>query len=109
MDIACPEGTPVYASKDGIVRVRKELTTSYGKYLIIAHGDSDVVYAHNSKLLVNVGDNVKQGQMIARSGNSGNSTGAHLHWEIRNPNGEVIQHGVKTVNPMPGYKVGQKV
>lgn len=109
VDIACPEGTPVYASKDGVVRVRKELTTSYGKYLIIAHGDSDVVYAHNSQLLVNVGDNVKQGQMIARSGNTGNSTGPHLHWEIRNPNGEIIQNGVKTVNPMPGYKVGQKV
>lgn len=109
IDIGTPVGTPVYASKDGIVRVRKELTTSYGKFLIIAHGESDVVYGHCSELLVSEGQNVKQGQMIARSGNTGNSTGPHLHFEIRNPNGEIIEHNVKTVNPMPNYKVGDKV
>lgn len=109
IDIACEIGTPIYASKDGTVIKREELTTSYGKHLVITHGESDVVYAHCSQLLVNLGDNVKQGQMIARSGNTGNSSGAHLHWEIRNPNGEIIQHNVKTVNPMPEYKVGDKV
>lgn len=109
VDIGTPVGTPVYASKDGTVITRRELTTSYGKYLVIAHGDSDVVYGHNSELKVNEGDTVKQGDLIALSGNSGSSSGPHLHWEIRNPNGEVIQHNTKTVNPMPGYKVGDKV
>lgn len=109
VDIGADYGTPIRASKDGIVRVRKELTTSYGKYLIIAHGESDVVYAHCSELLVNVGDEVKQGQLIARVGSTGNSSGNHLHWEIRNPNGEIIEHNVKTVNPMPNYKYGDKV
>lgn len=109
IDIATPTGTPVYASKDGTVIKRRELTNSYGKFLIIQHGDSQVVYAHNSELKVNEGDTVKQGQLIALSGNSGNSTGDHLHWEIRNEKGTVVANGVKTVNPMPNYKVGDKV
>lgn len=110
LDIGTPIGTEVRASKDGVVIDRKELTTSYGKFLKIQHGDSVVIYAHNSELLVNIGDNVKQGQLIAKSGNSGNSTGPHLHWEIRNDNiGEVIEYGVKTVNPYPEGKLYEKV
>ena len=109
VDIATPTGTPVYASKDGTVIKRRELTTSYGKFLIIQHDESQVVYAHNSELKVNEGDTVKQGQLIALSGNTGNSSGDHLHWEIRNEKGTVVANGVKTVNPMPNYKVGDKV
>lgn len=83
-DIGCPEGTPVRASKSGTVIKRRELTTSYGKYLFIDHGGGLVtIYAHNSELLVNEGDTVKAGQVIAKSGSTGNSTGNHCHWELR--------------------------
>lgn len=110
LDIGCPVGTPVRASKDGVVIDRQELTTSYGKFLKIQSGDSIVIYAHNSELLVNIGDHVKQGQLIAKSGNTGNSQGPHLHWEIRNDNvGEVILYNTKTVNPYPNAKLYEEV
>lgn len=84
IDFGVPEGTPVRVSKDGTVIKRRELTTSYGKYLFIDHGDGLVtIYAHNSELLVNEGDTVKAGQVIAKSGSTGNSTGPHCHWELR--------------------------
>ncbi len=110
LDIACDVGTDVRASKDGVVIDKQMLETSYGYHLKIQHGDSVVIYAHNSELLVNKGDKVKQGQIIAKSGATGNVTGPHVHWEIRNDNvGEVIQHGVKTVNPYPAGKLNEKV
>lgn len=83
-DFGVPIGTPVRASKSGTVIKRRELTTSYGKYLFIDHGGGLVtIYAHNSELLVNEGDTVKAGQVIAKSGTTGNSTGPHCHWELR--------------------------
>lgn len=110
LDIGCPVGTDVRASKDGVVLDRQELTTSYGYFLKIQHDDSVVIYGHNSELFVQKGERVKQGQVIAKSGNTGNSFGPHCHFEIRNDRvGEVIQHGVKTVNPYPQGKLGEKV
>ncbi|STB59779.1 phage tail spike protein [Clostridium perfringens] len=83
-DFGVPEGTPVRVSKSGTVIKRRELTTSYGKYLFVDHGGGLVtIYAHNSELLVNEGDTVKAGQVIAKSGSTGNSTGNHCHWELR--------------------------
>ncbi|NGT56558.1 peptidoglycan DD-metalloendopeptidase family protein [Clostridium perfringens] len=83
-DFGIPEGTPVRVSKSGTVIKRRELTTSYGKYLFVDHGSGLVtIYAHNSELLVNEGDTVKAGQVIAKSGTTGNSTGPHCHWELR--------------------------
>ncbi|HHD2761511.1 TPA: phage tail spike protein [Clostridium perfringens] len=83
-DFGVPEGTPVRVSKSGTVIKRRELTTSYGKYLFVDHGGGLVtIYAHNSELLVNEGDTVKAGQVIAKSGTTGNSTGPHCHWELR--------------------------
>lgn len=83
-DFGVPIGTPVRVSKSGTVIKRRELTTSYGKYLFVDHGGGLVtIYAHNSELLVNEGDTVKAGQVIAKSGTTGNSTGPHCHWELR--------------------------
>lgn len=83
-DIACPKGTPVYAAADGIVIKATYMNTSYGNHIMIAHGnDVYTLYAHNSELLVSVGDEVKQGQQIALSGDTGNSSGPHLHFEVR--------------------------
>ncbi|MDK0754801.1 phage tail spike protein [Clostridium perfringens] len=101
-DIGCPEGTPVRACRDGVVIKRRELTTSYGKYLMIDHGGGLVtIYGHNSKLLVNEADHIKQGQVIALSGSTGNSTGNHCHIELR--------YNGTPVNFAPSLKIGQVV
>ena len=102
IDFGVPEGTPVRVSKDGTVIKRRELTTSYGKYLFIDHGDGLVtIYAHNSQLLVSEGQHVTAGQIIAKSGNTGNSTGPHCHWELR-------VNGVAQ-NVAPSLRIGDTV
>lgn len=101
-DIGCPEGTPVHAARDGVVIKRRELTTSYGKYLMIDHGSGLVtIYGHNSELLVQEGQHIKQGQIIAKSGSTGNSSGNHCHIELR--------YNGTPVNFAPSLKVGQVV
>lgn len=92
IDFPCPTGTKVCAAADGKVIAAKELNYSYGHYIIIDHGNGlTTLYAHNSKLLVGVGDTVTKGQAIAYSGSTGNSTGPHCHFEV-------IVNGVR-VNP----------
>lgn len=82
-DFAVRVGTPIVAPADGVVEIAKYSRTA-GYYLVIRHrGSYSTVYMHNSKLLVKQGDNVKIGQVIARSGNTGISTGPHLHYELR--------------------------
>ena len=83
VDIGTPQGSPVYASMSGVV-VCSSWQGNYGYYIQIQH-DSEVVtcYAHNSQLLVNVGDYVEQGDVIAWSGSTGNSTGPHVHFEVK--------------------------
>ncbi|MFF3021007.1 peptidoglycan DD-metalloendopeptidase family protein [Streptomyces sp. NPDC057939] len=76
------ENQPVLASADGTVSVVKSLTTSYGKYVVIDHGGgSKTLYAHLNDHDVTVGQRVTRGQKIGIVGNTGNSTGAHLHYE----------------------------
>ena len=83
-------GQPVYAVADGVVITAKALTTSYGNYIIIMHRDGlYTLYAHGQpgSIAVSQGQYVTQGQQIMRVGNSGNSTGPHLHFEVRTGNG----------------------
>ncbi len=83
LDIAVPTGTPVRASKEGWVTF-SGWNGGYGNVIDIDHGGQVVTrYAHNSRLLVSRGSFVHQGQVIAYSGNTGTSTGPHLHFEIR--------------------------
>lgn len=78
-----PTGTPVYASAPGIV-ITAGWLNGYGYTVIIDHGNKiSTLYAHNSKLLVSVGDEVERGQAIAKVGSTGNSTGPHIHFEVR--------------------------
>jgi len=92
IDIAVPSGTSVLAAADGVV-IKSTYNSSYGYYVSINHGGGLVtLYAHNSSLAVGVGQSVKRGQKIAVSGNTGNSTGPHLHYEVM-LNGQ-------TTNPM---------
>ncbi len=86
IDIAVPTGTRVAAAAAGKVTTAG-YSSSYGYLVVIDHGNGyETRYAHNSKLLVKAGQRVTQGQIIALSGNTGRSTGPHLHFEIRYKN-----------------------
>lgn len=83
LDIACRTGTSIKAADGGIV-IKSGWSGSYGKLVAIRHDNGYVTYyAHNSELLVSVGDKVYQGQVIARAGSTGNSSGPHCHFEVR--------------------------
>ncbi len=84
IDIPAPIGTPVVAVKDGIVKYSDDRISGYGNMIVLEHaGQVFSVYAHLDDSLVTAGTRVKRGQLIARSGNTGRSTGPHLHFEIR--------------------------
>lgn len=82
IDIAANSGTSIKAAMSGTVKVAEE-NSEYGKFIKIVNGDVMTVYAHCKKLKVKVGDKVKLGETIATVGSTGNSTGPHLHFEIR--------------------------
>lgn len=82
VDWSCSVGTAVKASRDGVV-TRAGWYSGYGYCVDIQHEDGSMTrYGHNSSILVNVGQEVKQGEQIALSGNTGDSTGPHVHFEI---------------------------
>ncbi len=96
IDIGAKIGTPVYAADGGKV-IYSGTNGTYGKMVKIDHGGGYVTYyAHNSKLLVSKGEKVFKGQKIAEVGNTGRSTGPHLHFEVRKHN--------KPVNPLSYVK-----
>ena len=87
VDFAVPVGTDVLAVADGII-TKANWGKSYGIQIVQEVGlhskKQYCIYAHLSKVLVKAGDKVKRGQHIGESGNTGNSTGPHLHFELRN-------------------------
>lgn len=83
IDLGVPTGTPVHAADDGTVAIAGWVG-GYGNYICINHGGGfSTCYGHNSRLGVSVGQRVSKGQVIAASGNTGNSTGPHIHFETR--------------------------
>ena len=98
VDIGVPCGTPVHAAANGTV-VKSGWNRAYGWVVIIEHdGGYSTLYGHNSKLLVSVGDDVKQGDVIAKSGSTGYSTGPHVHFQL-------MRYG----NPInPGRRIGNR-
>ena len=83
LDIAANIGTPVVATADGVV-ARVKYSPGYGKMVIIDHGYGyRTIFGHNSKTLVKAGQRVKRGDIVAKVGNTGQSTGPHLHYELR--------------------------
>ncbi|MHC1721642.1 MAG: murein hydrolase activator EnvC [Aminipila sp.] len=83
VDIGAPSGTTIVAANGGTV-IKAGWNNSYGNMVMIDHGGGIVtLYAHNSSLLVGNGDVVSRGQAIAKSGSTGQSTGPHLHFEVR--------------------------
>jgi murein DD-endopeptidase MepM/ murein hydrolase activator NlpD len=94
VDIAAPIGTPIRAADSGRVAIAG-VTGGYGNYTCIQHGGGiSTCYGHQSRIGVSVGQSVRQGQFIGAVGNTGHSTGPHLHFEVR--------VGGSPVNPM-GY------
>lgn len=92
-DFPAPKNTPVLASMDGVVE-RAEVMGGYGNCVVIRHNSKyQTYYAHNTSFAVSAGDSVKQGDVIAYVGSTGNSTGPHCHFEIR-----INGH---SVDPMP--------
>lgn len=86
LDYGVPSGTPVYAAADGVVITTANLTYSYGTHVVIQHaGGLQTWYAHGTSgsICVSPGQTVARGQLIMKSGNSGKSFGAHLHFEVR--------------------------
>ena len=89
IDYAAPTGTPIHAPSDGIVEFRGT-KGGYGNTVIINHGGGiSTLYGHCQSLNVSVGENVSQGDVIAYCGSTGNSTGPHCHFEVRE-NGEPV-------------------
>jgi len=83
VDFVVPEGTPVYASAGGVVEYAGP-HPQFGNLVEIDHGNGVITrYAHNSKVLVQVGQMVRRGQKISLSGSTGRSTGPHMHFEVR--------------------------
>lgn len=86
VDFACwSYFPPIYAADTGVVLIAKDLgSTSYGKYIVIRHESGlYTLYGHCSELYVSVGQTVNRGQQIAQVGSTGNSSGNHLHFEVR--------------------------
>lgn len=93
IDIAARRGAPVRAAAAGKVVYSDHRIAGYGRLIIIRHaGDLFTAYAHNERNLVKRGDHVKQGEIIARVGETGRATGPHLHFEVR--------RGATAVNPL---------
>lgn len=92
IDLRAPTGTPVLAAAPGKVIYSGSKIRGYGKMVVLKHDAKlSTIYAHNSKLYVKQGQQVRRGQRIALSGNTGRSTGPHVHFEIR--------EGVTAINP----------
>lgn len=83
-DIGAPMGTPILAADSGLVTVIPDNGNGYGNYIMINHGGGRVtLYAHMSGFAISNGASVTQGQTIGYVGSTGNSTGPHLHFEVR--------------------------
>lgn len=100
-DFAAPHGTPIYATADGVV-THAGWQSGYGRLVKIQHEFGiETRYAHQSKIRVKVGQRVSRGDRIGDMGNTGRSTGTHLHYEVR--------VGGKPVNPMIYIKAAKDV
>lgn len=83
LDFAAPQGTPIYATADGVVRLAGNTGNGYGNHIIINHGYGyETLYGHQYRIKAKVGQKVKRGELIGWVGSTGKSTGPHLHYEV---------------------------
>jgi murein DD-endopeptidase MepM/ murein hydrolase activator NlpD len=96
MDFAAEQGTPIYATGDGVVETADNLAQGYGNHVVINHGFGyETLYGHMSKIKAHVGQKVMRGELIGYVGSTGLSTAPHVHYEV-------IRNGEK-VNPINFY------
>ncbi|MCB1382443.1 MAG: M23 family metallopeptidase [Notoacmeibacter sp.] len=101
MDFRAPVGMPIRSTGDGVV-ITAGWNGGYGRMVEVKHADGYTSrYAHMSQILVNVGDKVSRGSIVGKSGNSGRSTGPHLHYEVRKEG--------KAANPLRYLTSGRKI
>lgn len=99
INIAVPTGTAVHAAENGVVGYAGNELMGYGNLLLVRHADGWITaYAHNSELLVKRGDQVRRGQVVARSGETGKVTEPQLHFEVRK--------GKEAINPIDHLVAG---
>lgn len=104
IDIAANKGVGIYAAASGVVEYASELDT-YGLMVKINHENGyETIYAHCSKILIKIGDVISRGDKIAEVGNTGNSTGNHLHFEVIQ-NGERRDPRNYFLQPLQDYSV----
>ncbi|MCH7408531.1 M23 family metallopeptidase [Belliella sp. DSM 111904] len=83
-DLKLTTGDPIYSTFDGIVRIKSYDRNGYGYYVVVRHKNGlETLYGHMSKILVEVGQEVKSGDVLGLGGSTGRSTGPHLHYEVR--------------------------
>lgn len=83
LDFAAPQGTPIYATADGVVKLAGNTGNGYGNHVIINHGYGyETLYGHQYRIKAKVGQRVKRGELIGWVGSTGKSTGPHLHYEV---------------------------
>lgn len=83
LDFTAPQGTPVYATANGIIEIAGNLGNGYGNHIVINHGYSyNTLYGHLYRIKAKIGQRVKRGEVIGYVGNTGKSTGPHLHYEV---------------------------
>jgi len=96
MDFTAPTGTEIHVTGDGVIEEVKSKRSGYGKYVVVNHGYGyQTLYAHLHRINVRVGQKIKRGDVIGLVGNTGRSTGPHLHYEV-------IKDGNK-INPVNFY------
>jgi murein DD-endopeptidase MepM/ murein hydrolase activator NlpD len=96
MDFAAEQGTPIYATGDGVVEAADANAQGYGNHVVVNHGFGyQTLYGHMSKIAVRVGKKVKRGELLGYVGSTGLSTAPHIHYEV-------IKNGEK-VNPLHFY------
>lgn len=105
VDIAAPEGTAILTAADGVVTAANRTDPwggSYGYYVRIRHDETyETLYAHCAEVLVRAGQEVRQGEIIALVGSTGNSTGSHLHFEVREGRDKVDAMTFFQKKPLP--------
>lgn len=101
IDLSAPEGTPIRAALAGVVVYNGDGIKGYGNTVVVRHGDLLTVYGHNAENLVDVGDEVSQGETIATVGQTGRASGPHSHFEVRakNDRGRFV-----AVDPEPFFR-----
>jgi murein DD-endopeptidase MepM/ murein hydrolase activator NlpD len=90
LDFAAPQGTPIYATADGRVKLAGHEEGGYGNHVIINHGYGyETLYGHMVRIKVRAGNSVKRGEIIGWVGSTGKSTGPHCHYEVHKNNSAV--------------------